>query len=79
LFTANDAHMRDLNIILPSDCIISENPEQNRQAIKLMQKALKAKVVSSDELEFAGTAEAKTFRKGSYVLWLFRVAQTKKG
>jgi nicotinamidase-related amidase len=56
LFTANDAHMRDFNVIVASDCIISENPEQNRQAIKLMQRALKAKVVSSDELEFGDTS-----------------------
>jgi nicotinamidase-related amidase len=60
LFTANDAYMRDLKIITPSDCIISENPEQNRQALKLMQRALKAKVVSSDELQFADRSCAKT-------------------
>ena len=42
LFSANDAYMRDLRIIVPPDCIASEDVERNIQALSLMQRVLKA-------------------------------------
>jgi nicotinamidase-related amidase len=42
LFSANDAYMRDLRIIVPPDCIASEEAERSRQALSLMQRVLKA-------------------------------------
>jgi nicotinamidase-related amidase len=58
LFTANDAYMRDFQVIIPSDCIASEDAEHNRQALLLMQRVLKARVTRSTELELPPTANA---------------------
>ena len=43
LFTANDAYMRDYNLIVPRDCTVSNTPEENENALQLMRKFLKAK------------------------------------
>jgi nicotinamidase-related amidase len=42
LFTPNDAYMRDYDLIIPSDCIISNTTRENREALALMKKFLKA-------------------------------------
>ncbi len=42
LFTANDAYMRDYELIIPSDCTASNSAEENREALALMRKFLKA-------------------------------------
>ena len=42
LFTANDAYMRDYDLIIPSDCTVSNSAEENREALTLMRKFLKA-------------------------------------
>jgi nicotinamidase-related amidase len=42
LFTANDAYMRDYDLIIPSDCTASNSAEENREALALMRKFLKA-------------------------------------
>ena len=55
LFSANDAYMRDFEIAIPSDSISSEEAKSNQQALKLMQRVLKAKISPSNELEFEGT------------------------
>ena len=52
LFSANDAYMRDFRIIVPPDCIASEDPERNQQLLTLMQRVLKAEVSLSTELTF---------------------------
>ena len=44
LFTANDAYMRDFNIIVPGDCVASEDEEHNAQVLQLIQRVLKADV-----------------------------------
>src|SRR3954465_7356251 len=44
LFTANDAYMRDYDLIIPSDCTASNTAEENRQALGLMKKFLKADI-----------------------------------
>lgn len=50
LFTANDAYMRDLRLIVPSDCVASNSESLNEYALKQMAEVLKADVLSSDEL-----------------------------
>src|SRR6266513_2821674 len=50
LFTANDAYMRDYDLIIPSDCTASNTPEENRQALTLMRKFLKADTRPSTKL-----------------------------
>lgn len=42
LFTANDAYMRDYDLIIPSDCTVSNSAVENREALTLMRKFLKA-------------------------------------
>ena len=43
LFSANDAYMRDLRLVVPSDCIVSNTPEENEYALKQMQQVLNLK------------------------------------
>jgi nicotinamidase-related amidase len=52
LFTANDAYMRDYDLIIPSDCTVSNTPAENRQALTLMRKFLKADTRPSARLRF---------------------------
>jgi nicotinamidase-related amidase len=42
LFTANDAYMRDYDLIIPSDCTASNSTAENKEALALMRKFLKA-------------------------------------
>jgi nicotinamidase-related amidase len=56
LFTANDAYMRDLTLIVPSDCIASNTEEANNAALDEMQKVLKADTRPSTELDLEALA-----------------------
>jgi nicotinamidase-related amidase len=51
LFTANDAYMRDFNLIVPSDCVASNTSEDNLHALELMKTVLKAETMPSTELK----------------------------
>lgn len=42
LFTANDAYMRDYELLIPADCVVSNTSRQNSDALTLMRKFLKA-------------------------------------
>jgi len=53
LFTANDAYMRDFEIIVPADCVVSESREENEYALQQMQKVLKADIRKSSEIDFS--------------------------
>lgn len=44
LFSANDAYMRGLTIIVPADCVASESQAYNTQALDLMVRVLKADI-----------------------------------
>lgn len=50
LFTANDAYLREFQLIIPADCIASNSEEDNQQALSLMQRILKADVRPSTQL-----------------------------
>ena len=52
LFTANDAYMRDLALIVPGDCVASNTEEENRNALDQMARVLKADIRPSNELDF---------------------------
>jgi nicotinamidase-related amidase len=52
LFSANDAYMRDFEIIVPTNCVASEDATNNHQALKLMQRVLKADTTPSTDLLF---------------------------
>jgi nicotinamidase-related amidase len=51
LFTANDAYMRDFKLFVPSNCSASQTKEDNENALKQMQKVLKADTRPSRELD----------------------------
>jgi nicotinamidase-related amidase len=59
LFTANDAYLRDYKIFVPADCAISNRTEDNRQALKLMERVLEADVRESGKISFARLAKKK--------------------
>lgn len=50
LFTANDAYMRDFKLIVPSDCSVSPTRQDNENALKQMEKVLKADIRPAEEL-----------------------------
>jgi Amidases related to nicotinamidase len=58
LFTANDAYMRDYDLIIPSDCTVSNTAKENRQALALMRKFLKADTRVSAKLRLGPSEEA---------------------
>jgi nicotinamidase-related amidase len=51
LFSASDAHMRDLRLVVPSDCTVSNTPEANEYALAHMRDVLKADVSPSEALD----------------------------
>lgn len=50
LFTANDAYMRGFELMVPADCVVSNEPEFNQQALDLMARVLKADTRPSTDL-----------------------------
>ncbi|MCA1568009.1 MAG: cysteine hydrolase [Acidobacteria bacterium] len=52
LFTANDAYMRDFHLVIPSDCVASSDPDENRHALEQMRRVLKADTRPSTEIDF---------------------------
>jgi len=59
LFTAADAYMRDLQVIIPSDCVTALTVPAHRQALAHMRRVLKATVVSSRDVDFTKLAKAR--------------------
>jgi nicotinamidase-related amidase len=55
LFTANDAYLRDFDIIVPSDCVASQSADAHERALAHMQKVLKADVRTSDKVRLASS------------------------
>jgi nicotinamidase-related amidase len=52
LFTASDAYLRDLEIIVPPDCSASESFEHHRTALEHMSRVLHVKTIASAEIDF---------------------------
>lgn len=57
LFTANDAYMRDFEVVVPSDCVASNTKEENRAALHQIEKMLKADIRPSVELDLKSLAK----------------------
>ncbi len=51
LFTANDAYMRDFHLVVPADCVASQDPDENRHALGHMQRVLKADIRPATALD----------------------------
>jgi nicotinamidase-related amidase len=62
LFSANDAYMRDYNLIVPADCCVSNTPEENAHALRQIERVLKANVMPSDALDLDALVRSVTFR-----------------
>ena len=52
LFTANDAYMRDYELAIPRDCVISNTARENKEALQLMKRYLKADIGGSEGIFF---------------------------
>jgi nicotinamidase-related amidase len=60
LFTASDAYMRDYDVHVPADCVASLEDVDTRQALRYMQRVLRADVTASADLDLdAMMAEAE--------------------
>jgi nicotinamidase-related amidase len=51
LFSANDAYMRDYHLVVPSDCVVSNTPEENSYALQQIERVLKGDVTPSASLD----------------------------
>jgi nicotinamidase-related amidase len=51
LFTANDAYMRDFEVLVPRDCVSSNTAAANDYALRQMQTILKADIRPSTEIK----------------------------
>lgn len=63
LFTANDAYMRDFRLVIPSDCIASQDPDENRRTLALMARVLKAEITPSEQLDLEALLRLPPERK----------------
>jgi nicotinamidase-related amidase len=52
LYTANDAYMRDFNLLVPSDCVAANEEDEHRDTLKYIEKYLKADTRPSTEIDF---------------------------
>ncbi len=53
LFTASDAYLRDLEIIVPPDCSASETTENHQGALDHMSRVLHVKSIPSTEIDLS--------------------------
>jgi nicotinamidase-related amidase len=59
LFTAGDAFMRDYRLIIPADCVASEDEEENQRVLKFMERVLESDIRESDKIELRETEVKK--------------------
>lgn len=54
LFSAIDAYMRDLKLIIPPDCIASGSTKNTQDSLTYMQRVLSADITPSADIDLAG-------------------------
>ncbi|HJQ32820.1 MAG TPA: isochorismatase family cysteine hydrolase [Pyrinomonadaceae bacterium] len=52
LFTAHDAYMRDFNLVIPADCVASNDPSENEYSLQKMKTLMDADIRPSTEIDF---------------------------
>jgi nicotinamidase-related amidase len=57
LFTASDAHMREFDLVIPGDCVASEDPDENDRVLELMKRVQKADISPSTEVDLNGLCD----------------------
>ena len=62
LFSANDAYMRDYDLVVPSDTTVANTPEEKRHALDQMKGLLKAEVCESSEIDFDALKKKRATR-----------------
>lgn len=58
LYTANDAYMRDFELMVPRDCLASETREANEYALSQMKRYLRADTRPSKSVRFHASPQA---------------------
>jgi nicotinamidase-related amidase len=56
LFTANDAYLREFEVVVPGDCCAAESETYRQQALDLIKRVLKADISPSTALDLAQLA-----------------------
>ncbi len=51
LFTAIDAHLRDYHLLVPRDCVVSQDEKENERILTYMERVLEADIRSSSEID----------------------------
>jgi nicotinamidase-related amidase len=59
LFTANDAFVRDYRLVIPSDCVVSQDSTENQRALKYMKRVVDADIHTSEKLDLSGLSARK--------------------
>jgi nicotinamidase-related amidase len=59
LFSANDAYMRDYEIVVPSDCTASNTPEDNDYALRQIATVLKGDIRPSSDVDLESLLEKR--------------------
>lgn len=57
LFSAADAHMREYEVIVPADCVASEEQAGTRHALDLMRHGLGVRVEVSTEIDWPASRD----------------------
>jgi len=60
LFTANDAFMRDYNLVVPSDCTVSADTAENEHALAHMRRVLNVDTTPSANLDLGQLLHKQT-------------------
>ena len=63
-FTANDAYMRDYELLIPADCTASNESTDNENALRQMEDVLKADTRPSGDIDF-NASNRKMWSKSS--------------
>jgi nicotinamidase-related amidase len=63
LFTANEAYMRDYQLIVPRDCVASNTKRENDYALQQMKQILKADIRPSSKIRFLKRTAGRKSRK----------------
>jgi nicotinamidase-related amidase len=58
LFTAHDAYMRDFNLVIPADCVASNDPGENDYTLRKMADLMDADTRPSAEVDFKALQRA---------------------
>jgi nicotinamidase-related amidase len=56
LYTASDAYMRDLKVVVPEDCVAAIEPRHHEAALDQMRSTLKADTTPSTDLDLESLA-----------------------